>query len=407
MTDADLFLGHLADGAAARRRGHARPRGRGARARAAGRAARAGRARGGGGHRAVADAEMARALRVISVERGLDPREFALVAFGGAGGMHACALAEELGMRDRPGAARDPACSARSGWPCPTCAATTCARARRARRSSTRRRSSGVRRARGAPARTSRTRGSSAAATCATAASRSSSTSPPTTAAALAGASTPRTSAATATGWTASRWRLVALRVVATVAGREARSCSRTGAPRATPEPGGARRASTASGAEVAGATTAALGAGHARRGPAVVEFAEATSSCAPAGRARWTGRARSSAARERLVSGERRPSARPRRPLGALASALGGHRRGDGRGAGARRLLLEHQGASRLLGGAVRRRGRMVAQAEHIPVHLGAMPRGGRGGARARPAAGRRPRRSTTRSAAARTCPT
>jgi N-methylhydantoinase A len=46
----------------------------------------------------VANAEMARALRVISVERGLDPREFALVAFGGAGGLHACALAEELGI---------------------------------------------------------------------------------------------------------------------------------------------------------------------------------------------------------------------------------------------------------------------------------------------------------------------
>jgi N-methylhydantoinase A len=46
----------------------------------------------------VANAEMTRALRVISVERGLDPREFALVAFGGAGGMHACSLAEELGM---------------------------------------------------------------------------------------------------------------------------------------------------------------------------------------------------------------------------------------------------------------------------------------------------------------------
>jgi N-methylhydantoinase A len=47
----------------------------------------------------VANAEMTRALRVISVERGLDPRDFALVAFGGAGGMHACALAHELGMR--------------------------------------------------------------------------------------------------------------------------------------------------------------------------------------------------------------------------------------------------------------------------------------------------------------------
>lgn len=47
----------------------------------------------------VANAEMALALRVVSVERGLDPRGFALVAFGGAGAMHACALAEELGIR--------------------------------------------------------------------------------------------------------------------------------------------------------------------------------------------------------------------------------------------------------------------------------------------------------------------
>jgi N-methylhydantoinase A len=46
----------------------------------------------------VANAEMTRALRLISVDRGLDPRSFSLVAFGGAGPMHACALAEELGM---------------------------------------------------------------------------------------------------------------------------------------------------------------------------------------------------------------------------------------------------------------------------------------------------------------------
>ena len=46
----------------------------------------------------VANAEMVRALRVISVQRGLDPRDFVLVAFGGAGPMHACALAEELGV---------------------------------------------------------------------------------------------------------------------------------------------------------------------------------------------------------------------------------------------------------------------------------------------------------------------
>ena len=46
----------------------------------------------------VVNAEMLRALRVVSVERGHDPRDFALVAFGGAGPLHACALAEQLGI---------------------------------------------------------------------------------------------------------------------------------------------------------------------------------------------------------------------------------------------------------------------------------------------------------------------
>jgi len=50
----------------------------------------------------VVDAEMLRALRVVSVERGHDPRDFALVAFGGAGPLHACALAEELGIEAVP-----------------------------------------------------------------------------------------------------------------------------------------------------------------------------------------------------------------------------------------------------------------------------------------------------------------
>lgn len=47
----------------------------------------------------VVNAEMLRALRLVSVERGHDPREFALVAFGGAGPLHACALVDELGCR--------------------------------------------------------------------------------------------------------------------------------------------------------------------------------------------------------------------------------------------------------------------------------------------------------------------
>jgi len=46
----------------------------------------------------VANASMARALRVVSVERGRDPRNFTLVAFGGAGPLHAPALAADLGV---------------------------------------------------------------------------------------------------------------------------------------------------------------------------------------------------------------------------------------------------------------------------------------------------------------------
>ena len=45
---------------------------------------------------AAINAEMLRAARLVSVERGHDPRGFALVAFGGAGPLHACELADEL-----------------------------------------------------------------------------------------------------------------------------------------------------------------------------------------------------------------------------------------------------------------------------------------------------------------------
>lgn len=44
----------------------------------------------------VVDAHMEKALRAISVEQGYDPREFVLVSFGGAGPLHACALARAL-----------------------------------------------------------------------------------------------------------------------------------------------------------------------------------------------------------------------------------------------------------------------------------------------------------------------
>jgi len=100
VTDANLLLGYLEDG---RRLGGAG--GVALRQELAGRALRELGQRLGQdpvgaalGVVRVANAEMVRALRVISVERGIDPRELVLLAFGGAGGMHACALAEELGM---------------------------------------------------------------------------------------------------------------------------------------------------------------------------------------------------------------------------------------------------------------------------------------------------------------------
>jgi len=46
----------------------------------------------------VVNSVMEKAIRVVSIERGRDPRQFALVAFGGAGGLHACALAQGLSI---------------------------------------------------------------------------------------------------------------------------------------------------------------------------------------------------------------------------------------------------------------------------------------------------------------------
>ena len=50
------------------------------------------------GIRRVAGAEMIRALRVVTVQRGIDPRRFALLPFGGAGPLHATQIADELGI---------------------------------------------------------------------------------------------------------------------------------------------------------------------------------------------------------------------------------------------------------------------------------------------------------------------
>ena len=51
------------------------------------------------GVRRISNANMMETIRLVSVARGHDPRDFALLAFGGAGGMHACDLAEDLGIK--------------------------------------------------------------------------------------------------------------------------------------------------------------------------------------------------------------------------------------------------------------------------------------------------------------------
>ena len=90
VTDADLVLGRIPGGAPLPGLGTLDL------AAAEGALARAGV--DASGVVAVVDAEMERALRAVSVARGVDPRGLALVAFGGAGPLHACALAEALDM---------------------------------------------------------------------------------------------------------------------------------------------------------------------------------------------------------------------------------------------------------------------------------------------------------------------
>ena len=98
VTDANLVLGHLAadsrlaggvalDAAAAE-----------AAVDRLGAALGLDRLRTAAGILAVANQEMVRALRVVTVERGVDPRGFSLLPFGGAGPMHAAAIAAELGI---------------------------------------------------------------------------------------------------------------------------------------------------------------------------------------------------------------------------------------------------------------------------------------------------------------------
>ena len=90
VTDADLLLGRIPSDAALP--------GLGRLDRAAAEQAIAGVGATSAGVVEVVDANMERAVRRVTVERGVDPSELALVAFGGAGPLHACAIADALGM---------------------------------------------------------------------------------------------------------------------------------------------------------------------------------------------------------------------------------------------------------------------------------------------------------------------
>ena len=90
VTDADLVAGRIDAGVAFPGLGRLDA--------AAAAAALAGAGVDAEGVLAVVDESMVQAVRAVSVARGVDPRGLALVAFGGAGPLHACAIAEALGM---------------------------------------------------------------------------------------------------------------------------------------------------------------------------------------------------------------------------------------------------------------------------------------------------------------------
>ena len=68
---------------------------------------------------------MVNAIRLVSIDRGLDPREFTLVSFGGAGSLHAGALAEIIGIREVLVPIHQGVFSAFGLMTLPTCASTS------------------------------------------------------------------------------------------------------------------------------------------------------------------------------------------------------------------------------------------------------------------------------------------
>ena len=99
VTDANVLLGFMPAGAVADGQIEiSRERAEEAVARVAGALGLTALQAASGIHR-IANARMVRALRSVSSEKGRDPRDFALIAYGGSGPIHACGLAEDLGVR--------------------------------------------------------------------------------------------------------------------------------------------------------------------------------------------------------------------------------------------------------------------------------------------------------------------
>ena len=321
----------------------------------------------------VANAEMVRALRVVTVERGIDPRRYALLAFGGAGGR--CTrrqIADELGIDADPLPAR----LGRAGRARPGRLAAPPRRA--AQRVPDRRRADrrGGRRA-GPPSSASR-RATSSATTEARAAAvyelryRGQAFE---LAVSAGPDAEPERAARGVRGRARGALRLPRRRRRSS---SWSRSASRPRSPGAEVALGadGPAGASAATGARRTARRRDGRARGAARRrrrpgteldGPAVVELPESTLLVPPG----WAGEV-DDHGHDRLA---RETHDRPGRAPGPDRRAAR-DLRGDGRGADPLGPLGQHQGAPRRLDRAVRPpSGEMVMQAEHIPVHLGAMP--------------------------------
>ena len=323
----------------------------------------------------VANANMERAIRVVSVERGHDPRDFALLAFGGAGGMHACEIADTLDIATVLVPRHAGVLSAlgmlladvTKDYSATVLRPATTSTLRRARRRGSRRSSRGARAISAREGlRRRRDRASSGRSTSATSASRTRSPCRSAPAIARRVRSPPRADS-TATRIRVAPTEVVDVRVRATgVTDKPALPRRGRCAARSRPTPartiraafGGtrARRPRSIAGDDLAPGAAAA--------GPAVIAGARgdrrrAAGLPVPRRRLRQRRRVRRRAADDDVE---------PRWPRRGMSDAHRSHRvrdlqeplpldrRGDGRHAVPHRLLAEHQGAARLLVRGLRR---------------------------------------------------